>query len=237
MRAVLFDVGGPLDLEVASEALKDACIRDAFAGLGRYVSEVEYAAANAWAVESFASDAYAAITWRLAEADESLARDAYARFRELEVERRDGRHLFELRPGMPDLLAELHARGLSLGLAANQPATTLAVLDEAGIGYLFAHRELSGHHGFHKPDVRLFLRACEDLGVAPADCVMVGDRVDNDIVPAALLGMRTVLFRTGRHHNQQPRTWHERPDAEVTDVAGLRQVLLGWANGLTGTAR
>ena len=28
---------------------------------------------------------------------------------------------------------------------------------------------------------------------------MVGDRIDNDIAPAITLGMRTVLFRTGRH--------------------------------------
>ena len=35
---------------------------------------------------------------------------------------------------------------------------------------------------------------------------MVGDRIDNDIAPATTLGMRTVLFRTGRHAAQQPRS-------------------------------
>jgi FMN phosphatase YigB (HAD superfamily) len=59
---------------------------------------------------------------------------------------------------------------------------------------------------------------------------MVGDRIDNDIAPARVLGMRTVLFRTGRHIAQQPRCADEAPDAEVVDVAGLRralEVLLG----------
>ena len=55
---------------------------------------------------------------------------------------------------------------------------------------------MSGHHGFRKHDVRIFLRACEDLDVSPAECIMVGDRIDNDIYPAKLLGMGTVLFRT-----------------------------------------
>ena len=50
---------------------------------------------------------------------------------------------------------------------------------------------------------------------------MVGDRIDNDVVPAKRLGMRTVLFRTGRHRAQQPRSWEEKPDVEVYDVAGL----------------
>lgn len=75
------------------------------------------------------------------------------------------------------------------------------------------------------PDVRLFLRACEDLGVTPDDCMMVGDRVDNDIVPARLPGMRSVLFRTGRHAAQQPRSWEVRADAEVRDVDHLTRAL------------
>ena len=51
---------------------------------------------------------------------------------------------------------------------------------------------------------------------------MVGDRIDNDIAPAKLLGMRTVLFRTGRHIEQQARSHQEVPDAEVLDVVALR---------------
>ena len=74
---------------------------------------------------------------------------------------------------------------------------------------------------YRKPDVRLFVRVCEDLGVDPADCIMVGDRIDNDVVPAKLLGMRTVLIRTGRHREQMPRSWDERPDFEVEDAAGI----------------
>ena len=55
----------------------------------------------------------------------------------------------------------------------------------------------------------------------PAECIMVGDRIDNDVVPAKLLGMRTVLIRTGRHREQQPRSWDEIPDFEVEDVTGI----------------
>ena len=110
-------------------------------------------------------------------------------------------------------------------LAADGEEVVIDQLDEFGIGHLFHHREVSGHHGFRKPDVRLFLRACEDLHVDPRECVMVGDRIDNDIFPARLLGMQTVLFRTGRHINQQPRSVEEVPHAEVRDVAGLRTAL------------
>ena len=75
--------------------------------------------------------------------------------------------------------------------------------------------------GLRKPDVRLFVRVCQDLGVGPSECIMVGDRIDNDVVPAKLHVMRTVLIRTGRHREQQPRSWDERPDFEVEDAAGI----------------
>lgn len=54
---------------------------------------------------------------------------------------------------------------------------------------------------------------------------MVGDRIDNDIYPAKSLGMAAILFRTGRHRDQQPRTFDEVPDAEVTTVDGLATAL------------
>jgi putative hydrolase of the HAD superfamily len=221
-RAVLFDVGGPLDLETEYERLIDEDICAALARAGRPVSGDEYRAAERWAVQSFCPNLYQAVIWRLTGGDA----DASARVYDWVQGRSAQRRLFELRSGVAQLLAGLHARGLLLGLAANQPSSAIVSLDEAGIGRYFHHREVSGIHGFRKPDVRVFLRACESLGVAPAECIMVGDRIDNDIVPARLLGMTAILFRTGRHAGQQPRSWTEVPDAEVRDVAGLEAAIL-----------
>jgi HAD superfamily hydrolase (TIGR01549 family) len=221
VRAVLFDVGGPLDTEVTRERLIDEHIRAAATAAGQAVSAGIYEAAARWAVESFAPDTYKAIIWQLAGQDVALSMRIYDAFAARAPERR----LFELREGMADLLARLHLLGLRLGLAANQPESTIAWLDASGIGHYFQHREVSGTHGYSKPDVRLFLRACDELGVRPEQCIMVGDRIDNDIVPAALLGMRTVLFRTGRHQAQQPRSWKERPNAEVRSVTELEAAL------------
>ncbi len=221
IRAVLFDVGGPINTEIEHERLVDADIVAVLAEAGVEVTAAQYADAVAWAVERFAPDAHTAIIWRLVGGDAGLATRAYAAFHE----RAAGRNPMEPRDGIADILAWLHSRGLKLGLAANQPHTTLSVLDDLGIGQYFDHREVSGSHGFRKPDVRLFLRACEDLGVEPRECVMVGDRIDNDVAPARVLGMRTVLFRTGRHIAQQPRCADEVPDADVRDVVELREAL------------
>ena len=61
--------------------------------------------------------------------------------------------------------------------------------------------------------------------MAPADCIMVGDRIDNDIAPAKALGMATILLRGGRHRRQRPRSPAEEPDAVVTDVFELEAAI------------
>ena len=59
IRAVIFDVGGPLDTELAFEAAIDADIRAALAGEGYVVDDEAYAEAERWAVENFAPSLYA----------------------------------------------------------------------------------------------------------------------------------------------------------------------------------
>jgi HAD superfamily hydrolase (TIGR01549 family) len=217
IRAVIFDVGGPLDLEFEFEAAIDVDIRAGLEREGFVVDDASWNAANRRAVETCAPSLYRSVIWQLTHGDIEPSLRIY----DWMQERAAQRDLFELRPGITAVLEALSSRGLLLGLAANQHASALQNLDKHGIGGYFKNPGVSGVYGFRKPDVRLFLKACDDLGVLPADCIMVGDRIDNDIVPAKLLGMRTVLFRTGRHREQQPRSWDERPDAEVSEVNGL----------------
>ena len=223
LRAVLFDVGGPLDLETAFEAAIDADIRTGLASEGIVVRDDAWRQANELAVSSFAPSLYRAVIWRLTNGNGAASQRIY----EWMEERAHSRDLFELRPGISDVLEALWRRDLKLGLVANQPLAALGRLAREGIGHYFENEGVGAAYGFRKPDVRIFLRACDDLQVLPSECIMVGDRIDNDIVPAKLLGMRTVLLRTGRHAGQQPRSWDETPDAEVYDAAGILRAIEG----------
>jgi putative hydrolase of the HAD superfamily len=225
LRAVLFDVGGPIDTELLHEALVEESLLRALGASGVEVGHAQLADASDWAVASYAPNTYQAMVFHLCAGDARLASEVHRHFETSSPERQRVRGGIELRPGIDDLIRDLSASGLLLGLAANQPVKVIEDLDRFGIGRYFAHREVSGHHGYHKPDVRLFLRACEDLGVRPEECLMVGDRIDNDIFPAKLLGMTAVLFRTGRHIAQQPRSIREVPDHEVWSVGELRAAL------------
>jgi putative hydrolase of the HAD superfamily len=217
IRSVIFDVGGPLDLETAFEAAIDADILDDLRREGFHVTDAEWNAAHSHSVEVFAPSIYRAILWRLTGGNSEAAQRVYGWVED----RAHDRDLFELRPGIAQALDALRQRGLILGLCANQPVAVLERLRRAGIGQYFQNDGLSDVLGYRKPDIRLFLRVCADLKVEPTECIMVGDRIDNDIVPAKLLGMRTVLIRSGRHAEQQPRSWDEEPDGEATDAAGI----------------
>ncbi len=184
IRAVLFDVGGPLDLETKFEAAIDADLRSGLELEGFAVTDEAWDAAHRYGIESFSPRLYHSIVWQLTSGDHAASMRVYDRM-QARADQRTG--LFELRPGIAEVLVALKARGLRLGLAANQPLRALRSLDEAGIGHYFENDGVSGVYGWRKPDVRLFLRACEDLGVQPEECIMVGDRIDNDVVPAHLL--------------------------------------------------
>ena len=61
----------------------------------------------------------------------------------------------------------------------------------------YASGGLSAGWGVSKPAPAYFTRVATAMGCAPADIVHVGDRVDNDVVPAAEAGMLSVFIRRG----------------------------------------
>ncbi|MCW5747119.1 MAG: HAD-IA family hydrolase [Alphaproteobacteria bacterium] len=217
LTTLLFDVGGPLDTEDTFESTIDRLLPEAVRRQGIVVTPDDYAAACAWAVDSFAPNLYQAVVWRLCDGNVFAAHRAWA----LLAAEIGAREFGEARDGMVGLLAALRSTGLRLGIVANQPRTLAAKLDRLGMTGLFDSAESSAELGFHKPDPRLFLAVCARLDTQPGDCLMVGDRIDNDIVPARLLGMRTIRFRCGRHARQAPRSWSELPDADVETVDEL----------------
>ena len=220
-RAILFDVGGPIDMEFAWEIAVDGAIASACGLEGIRVDQAMVDEASEAAVSAFAPDAYAHMVETLCGGDPRTAERVRQRVRAMT----GNLDVFQLRPEIDSLLRRLRERGLKLGIVATQPQTARERLARAGIGDLFAYQGLSGFTGFSKPDPRAFQAAAEALDVAPTDCVMVGDRIDNDIVPAKALGMATILLRGGRHRRQKPRAPAEEPDAVVTDVLELEAAI------------
>lgn len=98
-------------------------------------------------------------------------------------------------PGARDWLARLRRWGVRQALATSAPAENMeALVDEAGLrSYLDAL--VTGFDLPSKPDPAVYLKAAEQIGVAPAQCVVVEDAVPG-VEGARRAGMRCIAVTT-----------------------------------------
>ena len=95
---------------------------------------------------------------------------------------------------VPCLRALIDAR-YAVGVAANQPSTTEAVVQALGLSLAFVAS--SETWGIEKPDRAFFERIVDELGLPAGEIGYVGDRLDNDVRPAAEAGLRAIFIRRG----------------------------------------
>lgn len=202
-RAVVFDIGGAVDLEFAWEMALDGAVASACGMEGIRIDPAMVEEASEQAVAAFAPDVVRHMIETLCGGEPATVSRVARR-----VEAMTGQlDAFQIRPGIEDLLRRLKVRGLAL--AAIEPRWER--LERAGLAALFVR----------------------DPGVSPAECILVGDRIDADIAPAKEAGMATIQFRSGRWRRQRPRSAAETPDAIVTDVTELEAAILNLLAGKT----
>jgi HAD superfamily hydrolase (TIGR01549 family) len=122
-------------------------------------------------------------------------------------------------------LTELRAAGYRLGVIANQPSQVRAAMQRDGLVGFFETWGVSDDLGLHKPDPQLFVRTLELASVDPVRTVMVGDRLDYDVRPAAAAGMRTVWILRGEAPDDPTPEQLAVPDAVVEELQQLLAVL------------
>lgn len=92
-------------------------------------------------------------------------------------------------------LSRLRAAGYLVGISGNQPDGTTAALRALALPVDLI--ENSADWGVEKPDPAFFIRVADAAGLAPGRIAYVGDRLDNDVLPAAAAGMVSVFLRRG----------------------------------------
>lgn len=104
--------------------------------------------------------------------------------------------LEKLYPGVSNILKKLSQK-YKIGIIANQPFGTADRLKEWNIYEYFDVICASAEEKCAKPNLKLFEIALAKADCAPENAVMIGDRIDNDIIPAGQLGMKTVWIKQG----------------------------------------
>ena len=130
----------------------------------------------------------------------------------------------DLYPDAVPALEALVAAGFRVAVAANQPAATEAFLKESGLPLAFAFASEAA--GVAKPDPAFFDLIADAAGVPPHRIAYVGDRVDNDVLPANAAGMVSVFLPRGPWGRLHA-TWPEAEQATVRlcDLSELVEAL------------
>ena len=117
----------------------------------------------------------------------------------------------------------LKARGYKLVLASNLwPFPVDCLFDEDHLGGLFPeqYRAYSFREKVAKPDVSFFTKTLVRAEAPAGNCLMIGDHLENDILPAREKGILTCLIdRTGKYRQD------ERVPADVIHAGSMMDLL------------
>lgn len=122
-------------------------------------------------------------------------------------------------------LEALRSKGYNLGIIANQKLGTAERLENWGLRQYFDVIAASAELGCAKPDKVIFEKALELAGCAAQESVMIGDRLDNDIIPAKAVGMKTVWVRNGLAKYQDTGLGESVADYQIGSLSELLLII------------
>jgi HAD superfamily hydrolase (TIGR01549 family) len=220
IKTILWDVGGPIiNEDPMIPKWEIALIEAATEVTGTLISRETFDRINRETIDSYAPFAFRTIMFKLVGEVDDLFEAGFRRFKEMIPS-----FSMELQPGIYDLLKELSMK-LPMGIVANQDDDLVDRLQKLDIENCFEIILFPRDYGLCKPDTRAFMRVLDYLDIQPQYALMIGDRLDNDIVPAKMLGMKALLLRSGWHRNQRLRTPDERPDWIASDIPEMISLL------------
>ena len=105
-------------------------------------------------------------------------------------------------PDVFQLLSHLKSMGVKLAIVSNCSSEEVKVIKQSRIYEFFDQVILSYEVGLQKPDIRIYKKAADLLGVAIDECVFVGDGGSNELVGARDAGMKAIQAKW--YTNQHP---------------------------------
>ncbi|MBQ8172131.1 MAG: HAD family hydrolase [Oscillospiraceae bacterium] len=114
-----------------------------------------------------------------------------------------------------------------LGVVANQPLNIRKRMEnEWRLAEYFDLMIISAEVGFSKPDLRLFREALYKAQTTAEKCVMIGDKLTNDIAPAKKLGFKSVWIRQEWGGLQTATSQELEPDIVIDSLSELPALFL-----------
>ena len=120
---------------------------------------------------------------------------------------------------------ETLSKKYKIGIIANQSLGTEERLAHQGILKFINLIVASAEEGVAKPDRRIFEIALERSNCKPVNAIMIGDRIDNDIIPAKRMGMNTIWIKQGFGQYWNIKEEIEKPDFVINNLTELCNLL------------
>ncbi len=128
------------------------------------------------------------------------------------------------RANAAEVLTTLRAKGLRIGVLSDCSAELPELWPDLPLADLVDEPVFSALVGERKPHPSMYTTVCARLGVAPEECLYVGDGGSNELTGATAFGMRAVLiadaaWATG--HRFDSDDWHGETIADLSEVPAL----------------
>lgn len=132
-----------------------------------------------------------------------------------------------LYPDARNCLAELKRLGYFVGIAGNQTARAGTFIRELHLpADLIA---TSDDWGAEKPSPEFFKKMVDSCGFDPSEVAYVGDRLDNDVLPALDAGLVAAFIRRGPWgYAMADNPLAERAHIRIESLAGLPAAIAGY---------
>ena len=231
VRWLFIDIGGPIVNDDRAVLYVFDKLKEVLIGRGETFTDIEFASAQVAVLRSRAVSITSAILQCLTGGTEHEAEIRAELARELSRIRYDEfKALNPLRRRVKETL-ELLSRQYRLATLSNNASRIREVLRDYRVDRYFSIIGVSEAVGYAKPDLRFFQYILDEAGCRNHEVMMVGDRIDNDIVPARTLGMHTAWVRVGLYGLERPEPVSdiETPDLTVGSLGELAAILLGSA--------
>ena len=128
---------------------------------------------------------------------------------------------FQLMDGIKDFLMAF-SDVYQIGILGQYGKDFKEYLEETNVLRYFTFTEIQDNYDLTKPDPRYFAAILNSCECKAAESIMIGDRIDKDIIPAKMTRMKTIRLKTGLHKNQEPRIPEEIPDLTVEKIKDIK---------------
>jgi FMN phosphatase YigB (HAD superfamily) len=128
--------------------------------------------------------------------------------------------------GALEVLEAIRREGYRTAMIANGDSDSIrSIIEATGLKDYFDSVVISEEVGIEKPYQRIFEIALAQLSVKSENAVMVGNKIDADILGANRAGMKSVWFRWNNRYNHTIYSSQEKPDFTISSLLELPGLL------------